>query len=123
MKVWGTTDKILRRFILTFMDYALEFIEIEDIEQDLRGKKNLFIDILLDSLNEGIAGLDYVRYRQIIYRLGLYGLWITFQDPAYTDAAIDIIQRSVNKLVAHPELMVPRDPAEWHINEWWQKQR
>ena len=123
MKVWGTTDKILRRFILTFMDYTLEFIEPKDLEKDLRDKKNLFINILLDTVSESVGKLDYARYRQIIYRITLYGIWLVFQDPAYTDTGIDIIQNTVLKLKEHPELLELRDPSEWHINKWWQEQK
>jgi len=123
MKVWGTTDKILRRFILTFMDYTLEFIEPKDLEHDLRMKKNFFIDTLLDTLEESIGKFDYARYRQIIYRLTLYGIWIVFQDPAYTDAGIDMLQGLVIKLKDHPELLEPKDPSDWHINKWWSEQK
>ena len=123
MKVWGVTDKILRRFILTFMDYTLEFIEPKDLERDLRMKKNDFVNIILDTLEESIGKLDYKRYRQIIYRLALYELWIVFQDPAYTDAGIDILQGLVLKLKDKPDLLKTRDPSDWHVNKWWQEQK
>ena len=123
MKVWGVTDKILRRFILTFMDYTLEFIEPKDLERDLRMKKNDFVNIILDTLEESIGKLDYKRYRQIIYRLALYELWIVFQDPAYTDCGIDILQGLVLKLKDKPDLLKTRDPSDWHVNKWWQEQK
>jgi len=123
MKVWGQTDKIVRRFVLTFMEYTLEFIKPEDLEQDLRSKKNDFVNILIDSINESVGQLDYSRYRQNVYRPGLYALWLMFQDPAYTDVGIDIIQNVVLALKDRPELLKRRDPADWHINKWWQKQK
>jgi len=123
MKVWGTTDKILRRFILTFMEYTLEFIEPKDLERDLRDKKNPFINGLLNQLEESIGKLDYARYRQIIYRITLYGIWIVFQDPAYTDCGIDMLQGLVLRFKDHPELLIVKDPEEWHINRWWSEQK
>ena len=123
MKVWGTTDKLLRRYLLGFAELATEFIEIKDLENDLKGKKDPFIDLVLETLNESIAKYDYLRYRQITYRVGLYGLWGMFMDDAYNDFGRDIMINLAKHLQEHPELMKQKDPEKWYINEWWGRQK
>ena len=78
---------------------------------------------MLDALNESIGRYDYVRYRQIQYRIGLYGLWGVFQDDAYNDFGRDLIINVSKRLQEKPELMKTKDPKDWHINKWWGKQK
>lgn len=122
MKLGGMKDRIMREYATGFVNMALKFLDVREIGEDLRKINDPMLNIIIDSLKNTIAGYDYQRYREIVWRLGLYALWIIWKDHAYADAGKDVIRQIVLKMKDEPEMLERKPSNKWYINEWWSRQ-
>jgi len=122
MKLGGIKDRILREYAIGFVNMALKFLDVKEIGYDLRKKHDPMLDLMIDSLKETVSGYDYQRYREIVWHVGLYALWVIWNDHAYMDAGQDIVRQIVLKMKDEPEMLERKPFKEWYINEWWSRQ-
>jgi len=116
-------DRILRSYVLNMSEMVLKFVIADDLEDDLRHLGDPVVNTLLDCLRDSVNRYDDPRYRRILYRLGVYALWIAVKDEAYTPFLWDFLDRVLRKV---PEGLVCGkmvDPKSWSVNRVWASRR
>lgn len=123
MRVHDVKDKILRAYILNMSEMVLKFIVADDLEDELRHRKDPVLDTVLDCLRRSVNRYEDPRYRRILYRLGVYALWGCVNDEAYTPFFFDflgeILKNVPSGLVEGRRL----PPEDWSVNRVWASRR
>ena len=123
VKMNDAKDRILRAYILNMSEMVLKFIIADDLEDDLRHLGDPVVDTVLDCLRDSVNMYDNPRYRRILYRLGVYALWIAVKDEAYTPFLwflLDNILLNVPEGLVRGKLL---DPESWSVNRVWASRR
>ena len=123
MKNHDIKDKILRSYILNMSEMVLKFIIADDLEDELRHKKDPAINVVLDCLRNSINKYEDPRYRKILYRLGIYAIWGCINDEAYTPFFWDILKELSENMPYGLIKARVVDPKEWSVNRVWEKKK